>query len=243
MKSIFLFIFFLFCQFFVCSNISAATVRTRIDEQTLIKGFTFYSADNNFKVGVRSNSLSKRKKVNFSIKQIDPANYNLTDENLVSNLYSFDIHSKNPIKIKKAIWLNLKYYTQQDGYEQVMKFWDSNLQTWRELPTTDKKKKMKVQSAITLPFATIGVFAKEINYQIGYASWYDYSGAASTFFPYGSIVKVINLSNNKSCTVTINDYGPFVENRVIDLPRKKFAKIADLGAGIVKVKVIPIYIP
>lgn len=243
MKNIFLLIFFLFCQFIICSNISAQTVRTRIDEQTLVKGFTFFSADNNFMVGVRPNSLSKRKKVNFFIKQADPATYNLTNENLVSNLYSFDIYAKKALKVKKAIWLNINYQTKQAEYERVVKFWDNNLQVWRELPTTDKKKKKKAQSAITLPFATVGVFAKEKNYQIGYASWYDYSGAASTFYPYGSIVKVINLSNNNSCEVTIKDYGPFVENRVIDLPREKFAEIADLGEGVVEVKVIPIYIP
>ena len=44
--------------------------------------------------------------------------------------------------------------------------------------------------------------------------------AAHKTLPFGSKVKVTNLSNNKSTTVTINDRGPFVGGRVIDLSKK-----------------------
>jgi len=236
-----LFIVFLFIPFI--SQAESNILRTRLDDITLEKGFTFSSIDGNLQVGVQPNSLSKRQHVNFSIKPLNSADFNLTDENLVSNLYSFDIHAKKAIKVKKVIWLSLKYNVQDAGYERVLKFWDNNQQTWRALPSTDKKKKQKINAGIAVPYAIVGVFAEEKNYQVGYASWYDYIGAASTEYPYGSIVKVINLSNNKSCEVTIKDYGPFIEGRVIDLPREAFAEIADLGAGVVQVKVIPIFIP
>jgi rare lipoprotein A len=41
--------------------------------------------------------------------------------------------------------------------------------------------------------------------------------AAHRTLPFGSLVKVTNRSNGKSIVVTINDRGPFVRGRIIDL--------------------------
>jgi rare lipoprotein A len=48
---------------------------------------------------------------------------------------------------------------------------------------------------------------------------------------------VTNQSNGKSVIVKINDRGPFGKNRIIDLDKVAFAKIASIGAGIIDVKV------
>lgn len=72
----------------------------------------------------------------------------------------------------------------------------------------------------------------------GFASWYSGIGAMSAahrYLPFGSKVKVINKINNKSVIVTINDRGPFISNRVIDLSKDAFSAIASLGSGIVPV--------
>ena len=61
--------------------------------------------------------------------------------------------------------------------------------------------------------------------------------AAHRTLPFGTEVVVRNVSNGKSVRVTINDRGPFVEGRVIDLTRAAFAQIADLNAGLVKVEI------
>ena len=61
--------------------------------------------------------------------------------------------------------------------------------------------------------------------------------AASKTLPFGTIVKVENLSNGKSVKVKINDRGPYVEGRMIDLSRASFKKIAPLGAGVIDVEV------
>ncbi len=60
--------------------------------------------------------------------------------------------------------------------------------------------------------------------------------AAHKTWRFGTRVKVTNLANNKSVTVRINDRGPFVEGRCLDLTRGAFRKIASLGTGVVKVK-------
>ncbi len=73
----------------------------------------------------------------------------------------------------------------------------------------------------------------------GGASWYAWTGtmaAANPWLPKGSYVKVTNLENGKSVIVVINDRGPFVPGRIIDLDKVAFAKIASVGAGVISVK-------
>ncbi|UCC12427.1 MAG: septal ring lytic transglycosylase RlpA family protein [candidate division WOR-3 bacterium] len=55
--------------------------------------------------------------------------------------------------------------------------------------------------------------------------------------PFGTRVRVTNLSNNKTVVVRVNDRGPFVKGRVIDLSFVAAREIAMLKAGIVKVKI------
>ena len=68
---------------------------------------------------------------------------------------------------------------------------------------------------------------------------YDYT-AAHKILPMNTIVKVTNLNNGKSVTVRINDRGPFVKNRIIDLSYAAAKKIGlDVtGTAPVKIKVI-----
>jgi len=60
--------------------------------------------------------------------------------------------------------------------------------------------------------------------------------AANKTLPFGTIVKVTNLDNGKSVKVKINDRGPYVKGRLIDLSRAAFKKIAPSGAGIIHVE-------
>ncbi len=59
--------------------------------------------------------------------------------------------------------------------------------------------------------------------------------AAHKTLPFNTIVKVTNLSNNKSVLVRINDRGPFVAGRIIDLSRAAAEKIGLVGKGVVQV--------
>ncbi|WP_198533114.1 septal ring lytic transglycosylase RlpA family protein [Carbonactinospora thermoautotrophica] len=60
--------------------------------------------------------------------------------------------------------------------------------------------------------------------------------AAHKTMPFGSKVLVTNVSNGKSVIVRVNDRGPFVAGRCLDLARGAFAQIAPLSAGVVTVK-------
>lgn len=60
--------------------------------------------------------------------------------------------------------------------------------------------------------------------------------AAHRTLPFGSQVRVTNVRNGKSVVVRINDRGPFVRGRVIDLSRSAFASIGDTSAGLLNVR-------
>lgn len=77
------------------------------------------------------------------------------------------------------------------------------------------------------------------NEQTGIASWYHRDGltAAHRTLPMGTSVRVTNLSNGRSVTVTIDDRGPFVEGRIIDLSDDAFAEIAALSEGTTRVRI------
>lgn len=61
--------------------------------------------------------------------------------------------------------------------------------------------------------------------------------AAHKTLPFGTKVKVTNLSNGRSVKVRINDRGPFIPGRIIDLTRAAARKIDMENAGVVKVKI------
>jgi len=60
--------------------------------------------------------------------------------------------------------------------------------------------------------------------------------AAHRKLPFGTKVKVTNVRTGKSVIVRINDRGPFVKGRIIDLSRSAFSKIGDTRAGVIDVK-------
>lgn len=61
--------------------------------------------------------------------------------------------------------------------------------------------------------------------------------AAHKTLPFNTIVKVTNTANGKSVNVRINDRGPFVASRCIDLSRAAFTSIGSTSAGVLSVKV------
>lgn len=60
--------------------------------------------------------------------------------------------------------------------------------------------------------------------------------AAHKTLPMNTMVRVINLRNNRTTTVRINDRGPFVAGRIIDLSKAAASAIDMLGTGTAPVK-------
>jgi rare lipoprotein A len=64
--------------------------------------------------------------------------------------------------------------------------------------------------------------------------------AAHKTLPLGSKAKVTNLNNGRSVRVEINDRGPFVGNRIIDLSKAAAHALGMVEDGVVQVRVDPL---
>lgn len=61
--------------------------------------------------------------------------------------------------------------------------------------------------------------------------------AAHRKLPFGTKVRVTNVNNGKSVIVRVNDRGPFVKGRIIDLSRSAFLRIGNTKAGVISVRI------
>lgn len=94
--------------------------------------------------------------------------------------------------------------------------------------------------------------------EVGRASWYGHEtldknngqptaygepfnpaepSAAHKYLPLPSVVKVTNLENSRSIVVRVNDRGPFVDDRVIDLSAEAAKQLGFYQQGTAKVRV------
>lgn len=61
--------------------------------------------------------------------------------------------------------------------------------------------------------------------------------AAHKTLPFGTKVKVTNIENNKTVEVVINDRGPYVEGRIIDLSKSAAEQLGFINRGITEVQI------
>jgi rare lipoprotein A len=95
---------------------------------------------------------------------------------------------------------------------------------------------------------------------IGTASWYgpgfnghrtssgaiyDQEGltAASVLFPLGTRLRVTNLANDRQVDVTVNDHGPYVKGRGLDLSHRAAQQLAMIGQGTARVRMAVLQTP
>jgi rare lipoprotein A len=119
-----------------------------------------------------------------------------------------------------------------------------------------RKKHARVPPAAPRPAAVPRIGDEEA----GVASWYGHpyhgrrasSGeiydmekltAAHRTLPFGAEVRVRNLTNDRTVDVRINDRGPFVGDRIIDLSRAAASQIGMLGPGTARVRLRILALP
>ena len=107
-------------------------------------------------------------------------------------------------------------------------------------------------SSILLVGVAVGMAFYGPYYEVGIASWYgpgfdgnltangevyDMYGvsAAHKFLPFGTVVRVIEFDTRRSIVVRINDRGPFVDGRIIDLSKGAAEELGIVDKGITKV--------
>ena len=69
------------------------------------------------------------------------------------------------------------------------------------------------------------------------------NSAAHRTLPLGTTAKVTNLENGRSVTVKVEDRGPYIRNRVIDLTPRNAEELGMKQAGTAPVRVTPIEVP
>ncbi|MCR4313663.1 MAG: septal ring lytic transglycosylase RlpA family protein [Candidatus Uhrbacteria bacterium] len=240
-----LFFFFFFPP--VHASEREVVVSTPFDAATIVKGYTLESSDGLMRLGIRPGTLNVSTQVD--LKTLDPSimQDTLTREPL-GNIYLFDILNKESYDGTDFFFLEIKYPQEEQDADFLhgrrrIYFFNGVSGFWEELPSTDRPQTNSVQALIHLPYARLAIFEEEIP-EVGEASWYGYMGcdcAASPDYPKGSSLLVTNVSDpTKSVTVTVNDYGPdrsVHHDRIIDLDKVAFGKLASLGSGLIDVRV------
>lgn len=67
--------------------------------------------------------------------------------------------------------------------------------------------------------------------------------AAHKSLPFGTRVRVTELKSGRSVVLEVNDRGPFVKGRIIDLSRRAAKELGMINRGIAKVKVEVLRVP
>ena len=126
----------------------------------------------------------------------------------------------------------------------------------RKIPPPEKKMVLKEETREKKPVLPEKIEKREtLQVQYGVASWYgpDFHGkptssgdiydmyqltCAHNTFPLGTMVMVTNLENGKSIELKVNDRGPFVKERIIDLSyaAAQMLGIWEKGTAYVKVE-------
>lgn len=232
---------------------------TYFDAETIVKGYTLESHDGIMRLGIRPETLNVSTRVD--IKTLDPSimqdslqsfvespDDEVTERSLLGNIYLFDILNKDSYDGTDFFFLEIKYPEENEEDERLhgrrrIYFFNAVSQMWEELPSEDSPETESVRALIHLPYARLAIFEDQVP-ETGEASWYAYKDcdcAASPDYPKGSYLVVTRVDDpEKTVTVVVNDYGPdrsVHPDRIIDLDKVAFEKIAPLGAGLVDVYV------
>ncbi|RLJ00082.1 MAG: septal ring lytic transglycosylase RlpA family lipoprotein [Candidatus Aenigmatarchaeota archaeon] len=141
----------------------------------------------------------------------------------------------------------------------ILAFFLSSCSVLKPAPGTPGKPSPR-DTARPTPYKALGKWYQPVESshgfrQRGLASWYGRKfhgrktsngetydmykiSAAHKTLPFGTYVRVHNLSNGKKLDVRINDRGPFVRGRIIDLSFKAAQELGIVGPGTASVEIV-----
>lgn len=108
---------------------------------------------------------------------------------------------------------------------------------------------LRLAASLAAAAAMLAISSATASAQCGSASWYALNSrtasgehmnpaamtAAHRTLPFGSKVVVTNQRNGRSVVVRINDRGPFIKGRLIDLSKAAAHKLGFVNAGHTKI--------
>ncbi len=211
-----------------------------LDSATVKKGYPVKTADGFFNFYILPDALQQAAEI--TIKPLNLSQFYVpVGLELVSPIYYFYIDAASGEFPQKDLPIDIKYFGDSVEAKDIY-YWDNVNLTWQPSPSLTRYNDGVVRTFTHQREMILAVFSNGIM-EKGVASWYRYKGgdfAASPDYTKGTKLKVTNLANGKAVVVSVNDFGPdrsIHPERVIDLDRVAFAKIADPSAGVVVVSV------
>lgn len=235
--------------------------RLFLDADTITKGYTVTSPEEDFKAGVVDGAVSVP--VTVVLKQI-PGWHIPVDKTKEKVSYIFDVdirackgdtndcgfaETTSLGVLEKPIFIALKF--DSNNYrKKIIHFWNKPEQRWIPIDTTTDFDNNLARAKLNLPYARLAVF-EDPYIQEGLSSWYhqfDGHYAASQVYKRGTMLKVTNISGGSRDgnfeIVKVNDYGPDPDihpDRPIDLDSYVYKHLAaSLGSGLMLVRVEPL---
>ncbi len=238
---------FSFCYFFFSFlPLNAQENLIEIEEKLVRNNQEFSFFDGELIISFKEDTLNKETKL-VAKRIASPFDWpwNFSPLGVV---YEFDIENNGEhYNREKPINIKINYPEENHHYKKIF-FLDGGSNLWRELPSKENFQRRFVETNLHFSFARLAVLYNSGVDLAGKASWYAFKGgdfAASPDFPRGSVVRVHNNDNNRFVDVLINDYGPdrsVYPDRIIDLDKEAYNKIAPTGSGIIDIRLEPLHI-
>ncbi len=209
---------------------------------TYQRGFSFTTADGEFRLSIPGGALPAPGTVTITKLPSDDV---LDWKNLNRDSHVYQVtyaRQDGPAELSKP--LTFEFVVLDTGYRTSVGKLNPDGQSWEELGSALNRGGARVRSADDQATFTVAAFQDE-SYQEGIATYYGTYVrktrlslvAASNHFPYGTVLRVTNLENNKMVTVRVVDTGGFRYPRIIDLSTPAFAKIQPTWKGVARVRV------
>ncbi len=166
---------------------------------------------------------------------------------LSSEIYEYRLDAASIVS-GRPILVKLRPRAGSNFLRQIF-YYNETAGSWLPLPSKVLPQSKRIQAETRDAAARLAVFSYPAVLTTGRASWYSYKKGlftASPDFPKGSKLRVFNVENNKFVDVEVNDFGPERDrhpDRVVDLEKTAFKKIAKTGQGTIRVRIEPLYIP
>ncbi|MFA5184487.1 MAG: RlpA-like double-psi beta-barrel domain-containing protein [Patescibacteria group bacterium] len=165
----------------------------------------------------------------------------------LTTIYEYSFATNGFYDPSRPLQIKISYPDADKYYKQIF-IYDAWSKVWRPIPTADEPETGYVTATTDSTAGRLILLSNPDLMTVGSASWYAFKNglfAASPDFAKGSVLRVHNLANGKSVDVTVNDWGPdrgLHPDRVIDLDKVAFSRIASPAAGLISVKVEPLKI-
>jgi len=160
-------------------------------------------------------------------------------------VYSYSFDNPGAYDPSRPMTIKINYPKTNSYFKQIFVL-DELSGIWQPLKTQDVPEKKYATATTTSTSGKLIILSNHDILTVGTASWYKYKNgnfAASPDFKKGSVLRVTNLANGKFIDVTVNDFGPERSkhpDRVVDLDKVAFQKIASTRDGLIKIKISPL---